>query len=134
MNYIPKKVSVKDLINKNEKRVKQKLNVKNMFLEKCHIRIESHNSFGQEDLLFEVPPFVIGLPPYSREDILEYLLESLGEDGFYVIHVPKTYSIYISWKKKDIDKMKNKKEGFLTLNKNGFFDNLPINPHAVKHS
>ena len=132
MNYIPKKVSVKDLVNKNEKRVKQKLNVKNMFLERCHIRIESHNSFGQEDVLFEIPPFVIGLPPYSRDEILEYLLESLGEDGFYVVHVPKTYSIYISWKKKDIDKINNKRDGFMTLNKNGFFDNLPINPKAVK--
>jgi hypothetical protein len=132
MNYIPKKVSLKDLVNKNEKRVRQKLNVKNMFLEKCHIRIESHNSFGQEDLLFEIPPFVIGLPPYSREEILEYLLESLGEDGFYVIHIPKTYSIYISWKKKDIDKINNKRDGFITLNKKGFFDNLPINPKAVK--
>ncbi len=132
MNYIPKKVCVKDLVHKNEKRVKQKLNVKNMFLERCHIRIESHNSFGQEDVLFEVPPFVIGLSPYTREEILEYLLESLGEDGFYVIHVPKTYSIYISWKKKDIDKINNKRDGFMTLNKNGFFDNLPINPKAVK--
>jgi hypothetical protein len=132
MNYVPKKVSLNDLVHKNEKRVKQKLNVKNMFLERCHTRIESHNSFGQENLLFEIPPFVIGLPPYSREDILEYLLESLGDDGFYVVHVPKTYSIYISWRKKDIDKIKNKREGILTLNKNGFFDNLPINPRAVK--
>ena len=132
MSYKPKKVSIKDLIHKNEKRVKEKENVKNMFLERCHIRIDSYNNFGREDILFEVPSFVIGLPPYNQWDVLEFLVESLKEDGFYVIHVPKTNSIYISWKKKDIDKIKNKREGFMTLNKNGFFDNLPINPNAIK--
>jgi stalled ribosome rescue protein Dom34 len=54
------------------------------------------------------------------------------DDGFYVIQIPKTYSIYISWKKKDIDKIKNKREGFITLNNNGFFDNLPVNANALK--
>jgi hypothetical protein len=132
MSYKPKKVSIKDLIHKNEKRFKEKENVKNMFLERCHIRIDSYNNFGREDILFEVPSFVIGLPPYNQWDLLEFLVESLKEDGFYVIHVPKTNSIYISWKKKDIDKIKNKREGFMTLNKNGFFDNLPINPNAIK--
>ena len=132
MSYKPKKVSIKDLIRKNEVRVKEKENVKNMFLERCHIRIDSYNNFGREDILFEVPSFVIGLPPYNQNDVLEFLVESLIDDGFYVIHVPKTNSIYISWKKKDIDKIKNKREGFMTLNKNGFFDNLPINPNAIK--
>ena len=131
MNYTPKKVSVKDLVSKNEKRGKEKENVKNMFLEKCHTRIESYNNFGREDILFEVPPFIIGLPPYVQRDVLEYLVESLKEDGFFVMHIPKTYSMYISWKKKDVDKIKNNKEGFMTLN-NGFFDNLPINPKALK--
>lgn len=132
MSYKPKKVCIKDLIHKNEKRFKEKENVKNMFLERCHIRIDSYNNFGREDILFEVPSFVIGLPPYNQWDVLEFLVESLHEDGFYVIRVPKTNSIYISWKKKDIDKIKNKREGFMTLNKNGFFDNLPINPNAIK--
>jgi hypothetical protein len=132
MSYKPKKVCIKDLIHKNEKRFKEKENVKNMFLERCHIRIDSYNNFGREDILFEVPSFVIGLPPYNQWDVIEFLVESLHEDGFYVIHVPKTNSIYISWKKKDIDKMKTKREGFMTLNKNGFFDNLPINPNAIK--
>ena len=90
MNYTPKKVSVKDLVSKNEKRGKEKENVKNMFLEKCHTRIESYNNFGREDILFEVPPFIIGLPPYVQRDVLEYLVESLKEDGFFVMHIPKT--------------------------------------------
>lgn len=132
MNYTPKKVSVKDLVSKNESRNKEKENVKNMFLERCHVRIDSYNNFGREDILFEVPEFVIGIPPYVQHEVLEYLVDSLKEDGFFVLHVPKTYSIYISWKKKDIEGIKNKKEGYMTLSKNGFMDNLPINPKAMK--
>ena len=132
MNYIPKKVSIKDLISKNENRDKEKDNVKKMFLERCHIRIDSYNNFGREDILFEIPHFVIGLPPYDQYGIVEFLISSLKEDGFFVLHVPKTYSIYISWKKKDLDKIKNNKEGFIMLSKNGFMDNLPINKNALK--
>jgi hypothetical protein len=132
MSYTPKKVSLKELVSKNEKRIKERDSVKNMFLERCHIRIDSYNNFGREDILFEVPPFIIGLPPYIQTEILDYLYESLTDDGFYVIQIPKTYSIYISWKKKDIDKIKNKREGFITLNNNGFFDNLPVNSNALK--
>lgn len=131
MNYTPKKVSVHDLLLKNQKRGLEKQNVKNMFLERCHTRIDSYNNFGREDILFEIPSFIIGLPPYEQRDVLEFLVESLKDDGFFVIHIPKTYSIYISWKKSDIDKVKKNKEGFITMN-NGFFDNLPINPKALK--
>ena len=133
MNYYkPKKVSVADLVHTNEQRVRERENVKNMFLERCHIRIASHNNFGRQDLLFEIPPFIIGLPPYVQATIVSYLTESLTEDGFYVRPLNNLPSIYISWRKNDIEQIKQARNGILTLNKNGFFDNLPVNPNAMK--
>ena len=139
MNYYykPKKVCVADLVHTNEQRVREKENVKNMFLERCHTRIASHNNFGRQDILFEIPPLVIGLPPYVQTTIVMYLAESLTEDGFYVrplINSNTPPSLYISWRKEDVEKIKQARNGFMTLNKNGFFDNLPINPNAMKKS
>ena len=124
-SYKPKKVNIADLIHTNEKRVQERENVKNMFLEKCHVRIASYNNFGREDVLFEIPPFVIGLPPYAPKDILEYLVASLSEDCFLV--KPMRNAIYISWRKKDVEKIKEARGGLMLLEKKGFFDNLPLN-------
>ena len=34
---------------------------------------------------------------------------------------------YISWRKKDVEKIKEARGGLMLLEKKGFFDNLPIN-------
>ena len=134
--YKPKKVNISDLIQTNEKRVQERENVKNMFLEKCHVRIASYNNFGREDVLFEIPPFVIGLPPYDKKDIMEYLVASLSEDCFLVkpIQNATTHSIYISWRKKDVEKIKEARGGLMLLQKKGFFENLPVNKALFEKS
>ena len=128
------KFTVEDIVSKNDKKNKNKDTIKNIFLEKCRKRIESHNKFGKEDILYEIPDFIIGIPPYNSTDITKFLVDYLNEAGFYTFKLPKVNIIYISWKKEDIQKINNQKNGVLTisLNNNGFFDNLPINAKALQ--
>lgn len=127
------KFTVHDIVSKNEKRKDTKSLTKELFIEKCRKKIESYNKFGKEDILFEISDFIIGIPPYNPFEITKYVCEYLIEAGFYVYKLPKMNIIYISWKKNDIQKITNQKNGYLTisLNDTGFFDNLPINTKAL---
>ncbi len=130
------KFTVQDIVSKNEKKTTNRNITKNMFLERCKKRIEAYNKFGKENIIFEITDFVIGIPPYNPEEITKYLFDYLMEAGFYVYKIPKVNALYISWKQTDIEKINNQKNGYLTLSLNdtGLFDNLPINPNAIKKS
>lgn len=134
MNSKSKKFSVNDLISKNEKKKTNKHTILKSFLDNCKKKIETYNTYGHESILYEVPSFIIGLPPYNPKEIQDSLVEFLKEAGFYVLEIPNTFNIFVSWKKSDVDKINNQKNGFLSiaLNKNGFFDNLPINTNNLK--
>jgi hypothetical protein len=125
--------TVNDIVSKNEKKNTSRNSIKGIFLDRCRKRIESHNKFGKEDIIFDVPDFIIGIPPYDSNEITRYLLGYLLEAGFHVVKLPKINAIYISWKKDDIEKTRNQKNGFLTLamDKTGFLDNFPINSKAI---
>ncbi len=128
------KFTVNDIVSKNDKKDTNRSKIKDIFLERCRKRIESHNKFGKEDIIFEIPHFIIGIPPYDPIEITAFLLEYLNEGGFYSVKLPKINALYISWKKEDIEKSRNVKNGFLTLtiDQNGFLDKFPINSKALK--
>jgi hypothetical protein len=131
MDYNVKRITPKDLLAQHENRENSKKSVKNMILSRCYHRIRYYNSVGEKWCLFEIPPLMIGLPPYNQKEMIDFIYASLDEAGFYVINVLPMSSIYISWKKEDLQKMQKEKDGYLVLDKNGFLDNLPINPKAL---
>jgi hypothetical protein len=133
MDSRKKQFSVNDLISKNEKKNKNKNSIKIKFLENLKNKIETYNNYGHETILYEVPHFIIGLPPYDCKEIMNHLLDFLKEAGFFYIKIPNTLNIYISWKKSDVEKLQKQNNGFLSiaLNNNGFFDNLPINSKNI---
>lgn len=126
-----KRITPKELLHQQEHREKSKKGVKDMILSRCYHRIRYYNSVGEKSCLFEIPPIMIGLPPYNQKDMIDHIYNVLDEEGFYVVNIVPLSSLYISWKKEDLHKLQKEKEGYLVIDKHGFLDNLPINPKAL---
>ncbi len=68
-------------------------------LERVYARITSKNKMGWVRIVYEVPPFFVGLPPYDREDCVKYLVRCLKKGGYTV--EPFGYVLYVSWDPKE---------------------------------
>ena len=68
-------------------------------LEKVYTRVSAKAKLGWVRVLYEVPPFCVGLPPYDRADCVKYLTRALKKDGYMV----EAYGhvLYVSWDPKE---------------------------------
>ena len=66
---------------------------------------------GQLKMIFTVPVYIFGHPPYNVADITAYLYNKINHEGFCSIILDKN-KIFISWDINDINstKIKKKKE------------------------
>ena len=64
-------------------------------LEKVYVRISTKARLGWQRIVYEVPPFFVGLPPYDTAECVRFLARSLRKDGYAV----ETYGhvLYVSW-------------------------------------
>lgn len=73
-------------------------------LQCCHNKIKKfNNEFKKYDCLFAPPVFIIGKPPYNYPDLIAYLIRSLRGNGLRTDWLPQKRSLYVSWRKMDID-------------------------------
>ena len=71
----------------------------------CQQRIISHAKKDKMRTVFEMPEFILGIPPFNLNDALTHVIERLKNNGFMVMYFfPKL--LYISW---DIDEINGKK-------------------------
>lgn len=91
-------MQVADLYNKRQSRDKARLKAYNQMLETIYhrVRVTSQLPTGQTYLLYNIPPFILGLPRIDLEDCVVYLVYQLRASGFEVKY---TYPnlLYISW-------------------------------------
>jgi hypothetical protein len=91
-------MQVGDLYNKRQSRDKARLKAYNQMLETIYhrVRVTSQLPTGQTYLLYNIPPFILGLPRIDLEDCVVYLVYQLRASGFEVKY---TYPnlLYISW-------------------------------------
>lgn len=68
-------------------------------LEKVYTRVAAKARLGWVRVLYEVPPFCVGLPPYDRADCVRYVARALKKDGYLV----EAYGhvVYVSWDPKE---------------------------------
>lgn len=68
-------------------------------LEKVYTRVAAKAKMGWVRVLYEVPPFWVGLPPYDREDCVKYVTRAMKKDGYMV----EAYGnvVYVSWDPKE---------------------------------
>ena len=88
-------------ISRNQSKIK----VYNEILRRIHNRIDlivKHGHSTDTSCLFEVPPYLMGYPIYDMQETLEFLIQSLKENGFYV-KTTKPTVLFISWQKQYIE-------------------------------
>lgn len=69
-------------------------------LAQCYDRIKFMVSLGKQTCRFDVPRYIIGKPPYTADDIMRYLNQSLQKSHFAVKVVGSTaqfVTIEVEW-------------------------------------
>jgi hypothetical protein len=93
------------LHKKHEHRIATRENYYKGILKKCWNRINMISSLHSytTSCIFQIPDFVIGIPPHDMKDCSDFILNSLETNGFKVERQPNNYKIFhISWDKKDM--------------------------------
>jgi len=87
-----------ELYDKRRSKDAARLRAYNKILEQIYIRIRSLSKLpnSQCNLLYTVPPFILGLPKIDLEDCVVYLIYQLRHAGYEVRYTPPNM-IYISW-------------------------------------
>lgn len=66
---------------------------------KAYARVSAKARQGWVRVLYDVPAFCVGLPPYDREDCARYLARVLRKDGYHAeVYGPV---VYVSWDPKE---------------------------------
>ena len=84
---------------RNRKRAKRQ--AFDAVLEKIYNKISNKAKLGWVRLVYNVPSFVIGIPPYDICECVSHAAKTLKKDG-YVVDVYGEQVLYISWDKKEI--------------------------------
>lgn len=77
-----------------EKR-RQKRDCYDEILDKVYGRVSAKAKLGWVRVLYEVPSFVVGLPPYDTVECVKHLARCLSRDG-YLVEV-YGHVLYVSW-------------------------------------
>jgi hypothetical protein len=91
-------MQVTDLYNKRQSRDKSRLKAYNQMLETIYhrVRVTSQLPTGQTYLLYNIPPFILGLPRIDLQDCVVYLVYQLRASEFEVKYTYPNF-LYISW-------------------------------------
>lgn len=98
-------VNVKDLNRMIEAKRLERNVAFNKLYDICQQRIISHAKKDKMRTIFEMPEFILGIPPFNLNDALTHVIERLKGNGFLVMYFfPKL--LYISW---DTDEINGRK-------------------------
>jgi hypothetical protein len=90
-------LNIFDLNRKRDERELKKYIVYNEVLTKCHSRIQFSSEKGQEECVYIVPRFMLGLPTYDPVKCAEFMVDNLRRNGFQVGYTYPNH-LYICWK------------------------------------
>ena len=89
-------LQVKDLYEIREDRLKREYGAYKQILDRIYKRIRNVEIRGGSDMIYDVPPFIMGMPLYSREYAVNYIIQSLSGGGFECYYMGESY-IYVNW-------------------------------------
>ena len=93
-----KDLNVKDVIEVQAKKQSKRSESFEHILDKCHKTIKRSIEIlrTNQHCFFEIPEFVIGYPLYDLNECIQYIVQKLTTNGFYVKYFfPRV--LYISW-------------------------------------
>lgn len=94
----------KDLYEKRMKRDQARLKTYNQILEQIYTRVYSTSQMNGNAnyILYNVPPFILGLPAIDLEDCIVYIVYMLRQHG-YQVRFTYPNLLHISWKHHEKD-------------------------------
>ena len=93
-----KDLNVKDIIEVQAKKQSKRSESFEYILDKCHKTIKRSIEVlrTNQHCFFEIPEFLIGYPLYDLNECIQYIVQKLTSNGFYVKYFfPRV--LYISW-------------------------------------
>ena len=93
---LPYVFHVDDLHNMRNKKAEREFKAYSKMLEGVYKRIMMVEKMNKSDTLYEVPAFIVGMPLYSREYAINYILHNLKQSGFVCNYLGESH-IYINW-------------------------------------
>lgn len=115
----------------NEKKLQQTRSFEKV-LQKSHSKIKLAAKNNHYECFYEVPEVIVGVPLYNITDCIQYVIQNLKDNGFYIYYIyPK--NLYISWNPKLVNNedIKKKNNNLLEFDS---FDNLLTNKNNGKFS
>ena len=108
---LPYAFHVDDLYKMRNKKAEREFKAYSRMLEGVYKRIMMVEKMNKSDTMYEVPAFIIGMPLYSREYAINYILHNLNNSGFKCTYMGEAY-IYINWghTKKGVRMTENQKK------------------------
>lgn len=105
---MPPQINISELYAMKNKKEKIKTNTFNIIIEKCHNKIKTIAAQGGMNIFFEIPYIMLGYPLYDINQCIEYVVESLQNNGLLVqiLPHPNQNTLYISWKPADVSTKK----------------------------
>lgn len=102
-------IHVDDIHRMRDKRMEREYKSYERMLERVYKRIRLVESVGKSDTVYDVPAFVMGMPLYSQEYAINYILQNLDKSGFKCYYMGNAY-IFISWGERKKSKRETEKE------------------------
>lgn len=106
-------INIDELHNINKKRLKNRLNIYDDVLKKCHQKIKktAKTPKGSTFCFYIIPNYIFGIPLYDINACIIYCVEHLTKNGFYVSYTHPNL-LFISWfqRTNSIEYKKKKKE------------------------
>lgn len=96
-------LNVKDVLEVQAKKQSKRSESFDHILDKCHKTIKRSIEIirNNQHCFFEVPEFLIGYPLYDLNECIQYIVQKLTDNGFYVKYFfPRV--LYISWAQKTL--------------------------------
>ena len=90
---------VDDLYALRDKKMEREYFTYNKMLERVYKRIMMVEKKSQSDIIYEVEAFIPGMPLYSKEYAINYIIHHMKISGFRCTYMGESY-IYIDWGKR----------------------------------
>lgn len=96
-----------ELYDVHKKQDSNRIQIFREIYRKCLAKMKhTNNSLRRMECNFQVPTFVWGIPIYDYEELKEYILFKLNENGLSHCYFIDSTTLYMSWKPEHIDKKK----------------------------
>lgn len=90
--------SIRDVAKLRERKESIKKETFRVLLNKCTNRIKDRATQGADEMFIDIPPIVVGYPPYDIVFATKYIARQISRLGFMVT-IPFPGRLYVSWKK-----------------------------------